>query len=166
MMGIFDEDQLYSDPVVTPPPDSALFTAPSSGIGMGEAPRAAARRDLRSEAIANMTGPQKFFGAMGDVGAALQGRPSPLDARIKQQREERASKMQEFRVEVEALKSGVEMAENFMGKTRDDYIEKYARRLDDMSPGSGDTFRVMGQQPDLSKWIIDNAKKIPELALA
>ena len=121
-MGIFDEDQLYSDPVVTPPPDSALFAAPSSGIGMGEAPRAATRRDLRSEAIANMTGPQKFFGAMGDVGAALQGRPSPLDARIKQQREERALQATELKAHVSALEDGVKIAKTMQGDAKKKFL--------------------------------------------
>ena len=182
-MGIFDEDQLYSMPVATPLPDSALFSAPSSGIGMADiqepAPvedrsRAALppyirlapspRDQIRAE-VEKMSGVDKFFAGLGEFGAGVTGRPSPLMQRIKQQREEKILRLQEIKIFNDTTKDVLDNADRMEGDARTQYLNERAASLDSIVPGSGDMLKSLSDDSGYGKMVLKYAGKSETLKM-
>lgn len=172
-MALFDDDVLFSE---NPAAGTSLVSAPSSGIGLEQPPApvvdaqgvrgmnpAERKMDARSEFISQMSTPRKILAAFGEVGAALQGRSSPLDRQIQLERQKKASQLQEFRTHVGALNDGIKMAGKLRGEARTQFIENYAQQLDSVRPGMGDTYRSMASQPDVADYIMQNYKDFPEI---
>lgn len=178
-MALFDDEQLYSDsatappmsPLVAPQPGVGLAEQPLAseqgfvpgsfplGVGLSggsptlpapdQPPRPKAPLDLKKEAIAGMTTGEKVFGALGEFGAALQGKSSPLLAQIEAKRKEKLLQLEEMRGTTSVLEQGIKLTEGLEGDARTKFIDTYATRLDGMDPGLGETYRRLSERPDL-----------------
>ena len=167
-MPIFDQDQLYSTPVATPLPDSALFSAPSSGIGMADTqaptsppyirPSPSPRDQIQAE-IAKMSGLDKFFAGLGEFGAGVTGRPSPLMQRVKQQREEKILRLQEIKIFNDTTKDVLDNADRLEGNARTQYLNERAASLDSIVPGSGDMLKSLSDDSGYGKMVLKYAHK-------
>ena len=124
------------------------------------------QRDLRAEAIANMSPGQKFFGALGEFGAAVQGKPSPLDERLKQQREERLLQATELKAHFGALEDGAKIAKGLQGDARKGFIDDYASQLETVRPGLGNVFKNIAKQPKFMENMRAMIKYLPPLTQA
>ncbi len=175
-MALFDEDYLVSDSVAAPPA-SPLVVPQEPGIGLqppaadAAAPvpdmnRAERRTDSRRAYIDQMGTGQKILAAIGEFGAGVTGRQSPIDARMRAQREEKLASLQEFKVHTDALEDGVKMAGKLQGDARDQFIENYAQQLESVRPGLGETYRTLSKQPGNGSLISKYKDKSPTLARA
>jgi len=166
----YSEDYLYSDSL-TAPPASPLVVPPESGIGIGSpsapiSPQMPTQVDLRKQAIERMSTGEKIGGALGDFGAALLGRPLPLDQRIEQQRRDRLEKLSSFKIHTDALEDGVKMIGKLSGEARTSFVNSYAEQLESVRPGLGATFKTLSKQPDLAAVLSKYSAKSPTLARA
>lgn len=139
----YNEDFLVSDSGAAPPA-SPLLVPPQQGIGLAPPGPSA-----REQAIAKMTGSEKFFSGMSEAGAAMQGRESPLNKRLEQQRQEKLAKLQEFKVEADAIEDSVKWASNLQGEDRKNFVNVRVQQLNEQRPGLGDQFKVFVDKPDL-----------------
>lgn len=180
---IDDQNYLVSDGMGGAPvsplvqPETGIGLAPhmgaDSGINLAEVSPAASpvapvakspamqQVDLRRAAIDKMGSGEKILSALGEFGAGLQGRASPLDARIKQQQADRVQKLQEFKVHTEALQDGVKMVQKLRGEARTGFIEQYAAQLDEVRPGLGTAYRELAKQPDMASVLSKYGDKSP-----
>lgn len=160
----YPDDFLYSDSLAAPPA-SPLIMPEQPGVGLAPPPsQALSQIDLRRQATGRMSGPDKFFTALGEFGAGVTGRESPLDKRIAQQREEKKAKLLEFKVTTDALEDGVKMAAKLRGPARKNFIESYAKQLEETKPGLGDTYRTLSEQPDMGQVLAKYSAKSQTLA--
>lgn len=181
-MALFDDEYMVSD-AQDAAPVSPLVAPPDPGIGLAPpatqapAPVADATRiaplspreiqlDRRKEAIAQMGGLEKFLSAVGEFGAGVQGRESPLDKRLKMQQADKLQKLQEFKIHTEGLQDGVKMVQKLKGDARTGFIEQYAAQLDGVRPGLGNTFRELAKQPDMAQVLGKYANNSPTLKRA
>lgn len=163
------QDELYSSPA-TPVSTSGVTPAGVSGPPVQGPPvqqRPVQRQqDLRREAIGQMGGVQKFLSALGEFGAGVTGRPSPLNAQINLQKEDRVARAAEFKVHTDALEDGVKMASKLKGSTRKQFIEQYAAQLDEVREGLGDTYRTLSDQAGMGTTFTKYAQNSPTLQRA
>ena len=157
----YPDDFLYSDSRAAPPA-SPLLIPPQPGIGLGPSSQV----DLRNQAIARMSTSEKIGSALGDFGAALQGRELPLDKRIAQQRQERGQKLNELRIFSDVTTRAFEEADKLTGDARDQYIKMQMDQLNAVSPGSGDILKSLIDDPGYGKLVLKNAEKSPTLRTA
>ena len=178
-MPFFDEP-LFSETALNPVPESSLIQAPSSGIGIApeQAPapvfdatrlrplsRPEVNLDLKREAISRMSAGEKFFGALGEFGAAVQGRPSPLLAQIESRRRDRLLHLQEVKLFAETSKDVLNTADRLSGDARNKYIQAKADMLNSVSPGSGEMLKNFADDPEYGKLVLEHAAKSPTLKL-
>ena len=159
--------------VVAPEPEApgigmdAQAPAPvADGIGIAPLSRREVQLDRRKEAISQMGGLEKFMSAIGEFGAGVQGKASPLDKRLAQQQQEKLQKLQEFKIHTDALQDGVKMAQKMKGEARTQFIESYAAQLDSVRPGLGDTYRSLSKQPDMGTVLAKYSANSPTLKRA
>lgn len=155
MTRLFEDDIYGFDRQV---PDSELLTSPGPGIGIAPeqapapvetAPRVKTNLGEREDMLAGMSGAEKFFGALGDIGRGLQGKPLLIDSMGEQRRKEKKMKLEELQGSVSALEHGAKMIEGLQGPQRQQFIDAYATRLDGIDPGLGDTYRRLADRPAL-----------------
>ncbi|MCR4299398.1 MAG: hypothetical protein NUV75_11745 [Gallionella sp.] len=157
------QDELYSSPAT--PFSTSGGTADAGVAGPPVQQRPAPRQhDLRKQAISQMGGAEKFFSAIGEFGAGVTGRPSPLNARIQQQQEDRLARLQEFKVHTEALEDGVKMVSKLRGSARKQFITQYAEQLDSLRPGLGATYESLADQPDMAAVLAKYKDRSPTIA--
>lgn len=123
-------------------------------------------QDLRRNAIAQMGTGQKILSAIGEFGAGVQGHPSPLNAQIRQQREDSLMKVQEFKAHSDALEDGVKMAQRMTGDARKNFITEYAKQLEAVRPGLGKTYESLSGTPDMGTVLAKYSDKSPTLKRA
>lgn len=152
------QDELFSTTARNPAASGAAT------VGVNGPP--VQRRDVRKQTIAGMSGFDKVGSGLQEVGAALQGKPSPLDARIQQQQQDRLLQLQEFKVHTDALEDGVKMASKLKGPARKQFISNYAAQLDEVRPGLGKTYESLSDTPDLGAVLAKYSDKSPTLARA
>lgn len=173
------EDQLFSDTANDQAVVSPLVAQPGIGIGQEQAaaPVSDATRiaplsrqqvnvDRRREEFSKLRGADRFFAGLGEFGAAVTGKKSPMDRQLEQQREDRLIKLQEFKIHAEGLQDGVKMVTKLRGEARSEFIEQYANQLEDVRPGLGDTFRALSKQPDMAQVLAKYSNKSPTLKRA
>jgi hypothetical protein len=119
-------------------------------------------RDPLREEVGRMGGTEKFLTALGEFAAGWQGKPSPLEARVKQQREERALQAQELRGHVDALESGAKIAKTLQGPAKERFVKDYSAQLNAMREGLGDTYSHIAAQPDLLEKFQEYLPFLPE----
>ena len=158
-MALFDnEDYLVSDSAAAPPA-SPLIMPGEPGIGLSPA------IDPRSAAVGRMSTPQKMFSALGEVGAALQGRPSPLDAQVRQERSDKLQKLQETKIHNDLLEDSVKLLKQMHGPERQAFARARAAQLNGISPGLGDSLVGLSEQPDILKRL-GKLQDIPAVQMA
>jgi len=164
----YPDDFLYSDSGGAPP--ASPFLIPDQpGIGLtpsGTAPQPVRESDPRKEYLGRLSTGDRMATALQEFGAGMQGRESPLNKRVAQQQQAKVQKLQEFKISTDALEDGVKMARTLQGDARKSFIENYAKQLESVRPGLGDTYRSLSKQPDISEWVMQNAKEFPELEMA
>ena len=181
-----DDDFLVSDsggapvspllmPVPTPAPGIGLnpdaeFMGPVQ-ISDAAPPRPPLSRnqrqaDVRKEAYANMSGTERFFTGMGEVGAALTGRASPLDKNIEQNRQKKIVQMQEVKLFAGLTKDVLDNADRLTGSARTQYINMKADEVEAISPGAGAMLTTFAEDPEYGKLVMKNAEKSPTLKTA
>jgi len=136
-----------------------MFSPPQPGIGIGPT------TDPRTAAVNRMGTGQKVFSAFGEVGAALQGRPSPIDSQIRLEREERITKLQEFKAHNDALEDSVKLLKQMRGPERAGFARTRAAQLNSLSSGLGDSLVGLAERPDILESIGD-LKSIPAVQVA
>ena len=156
--GLFD-DQLMSDTAYSPVADSSLISPPRSGLGLSNAPPTISPPTLPpvrgrvDDDLKNLPPMGKLGLALQSFGAGITGRPNPIDTMMKQKREERLMQMNEFRAHLLALEDGIKMSDRLRDPDRRAFADSYAARLDQVSPGLGDTFKALHKRPDISKML-------------
>lgn len=175
---------LFADDSLVDLPNSDLTTAAGSGIGIapsGPDPLRAAvdgidsgsagvslptkRSSLRDEVRTEFQslGPlQKFGAALGEFGAGVTGRPSPLRARIDEKRKEKLLQMEELKGTVTALEHGISMRQGMSGDDAAAFDEAYGNKLEDIQPGMKQTFLALTKKPDLLTQFQAYAPYLPE----
>ena len=143
-MALFDDDYLVSDSGAAPPA-SPLIMPGEPGIGLSPA------MDPRSAAVGRMSAPQKMFSVLGEVGAALQGRPSPLDAQVRQERSDKLQKLQETKIHNDLLEDSVKLLKQMHGPERQAFARARAAQLNGISPGLGDSLVGLSEESDILK---------------
>lgn len=155
-MALFD-DQLMSDTAVSPTEDSSFISPPKPGIGLAAAPVAPpilpSVKSRVGDDIQNLPAMGKLGLALQSFGAGVTGGPNPIDAMVNQKRQERLMQMNEFRAHLLALEDGIKMSERLRDPDRDAFAKSYAARLEQVSPGLGETFKSLHKRPDISKML-------------
>lgn len=176
MTTLFEADPLASEG------DSSLFQAPSSegpglgispeqgyappGIGIAPEQPAAPVMDMAAKPVhsrandiramtANMSGPEKFFAALGEFGAGVQGKPSPLALKAKEQREDKLLQIAEQKSILTTLTDFTKVSRSLSGDAKASFIKDGVAQLNELRPGYGDMFAHIAQDPGL----LDNASK-------
>jgi hypothetical protein len=165
--------QLFEDPNLAPDQSGLSLTpgenvpgvglSADSGIGVSDASAPVARPSPRDEVKARfdqMPMLQKIGTAMGEFGAGVQGRASPLRGQVEEERKNRLLKVAEAKESVTALDHGVSVAQKLSGDAKEAFIKDYAAQLDETSPGLGKTFGHLAAQPGL---LADFQKYMPYL---
>lgn len=162
--------------------DSPTFTAPpanSYGIGIQQAPapvadaaispvaqpasRFAQQQDSRKQVISQMAPMEKLLSAFGEFGAGILGRPSPIDARIKQQREEHLIQMEEGKANIQMFSEGLKVLDRIpAGTERDAFAASYSKQMGDLAPA----FETVAKQPGMAERLLKYAPESPTLARA
>ena len=155
--------------------DSTVIAPVGTGIGLApqQAPapveaRSPTRTRLgaREEMLAGMSPSEKFFGAMGDIGRGLQGKPLRIDAMAEERRKEKLIKLQEIKLFSDTTKDVLDTADRLTGDARTKYIQAKADQLNSASPGSGDMLTNFADDPDYAKMVLKYAAKSPTLKTA
>ena len=154
--------------------DSAILQQPAGiGIAPEQAPAPVSsmtptrtRLGAREDMLAGMSPSEKFFGAMGDVGRGLQGKPLRIDAMVEEKRKERLIKLQEVKMFAETTKDVLETADKLTGEARTKFIQAKADQLNSISPGSGDMLTNFTDDPEYGKMLLKYAQKSPTLKTA
>lgn len=107
------------------------------------------RMDLRRQAIDQMGGGEKFLAALGEFGAGMLGKQSPLDARIAAQRQERALQNAELRANVQLMHESVGEAMKLDGEDRTKYVDTMAPLLERNQPGMGTALKNFAANPEM-----------------
>lgn len=174
-MPLYDEP-LFSQTTQNPAPESSLIQAPSSGIGIApeQAPAPVVElgrsailprptlRDQARQDIESLPTLQRVGLALRAFGAGVAGQPSPVEAFVRQKREERALQATELRAHVDALEAGSKIAKTLTGEAKSSFVKDYQKQLNEMRPGLGDTFGHVAEQPDLLSQFQSYAPSLPE----
>lgn len=180
-MALFDDDFIVSD-AQNAAPVSPLVDAPGPGIGIAPDTQAPApvvdakpisplsrleiQFDRRNEVLSKMNLLEKFVTAAGEAGAALQGRASPLDARLKRESDDKLLRLQEIKIFNDTSKDVLEVADRLSGDARKKFIEAKAAMLDSAVPGGGDLIRSFSDEPEFANLVLKNAERSTTLKLA
>lgn len=150
--------------------------APPAGIGMGDTQAPApvetrapttvtapiARQSLHAQTLDRMSMPEKIFAAIGEFGAGVQGKPSPFNERLRQQREERALEIEETKLSMDGMKKGLELMEGLEGDARTAFAKQYGAQLERLYPGTGALFEAANDKPSLLTEFKNYYKYLPE----
>lgn len=119
------------------------------------------RVDFRNQILERMSAPEKFFTAVGEFGAGVQGKPSPFNERMRSQLEERALQATELKANVGLLHESVAEAQKLDGDARKKYVEAIAPQLDANQPGMGAALRTFADNPGMLTKLKDIIPKLP-----
>lgn len=148
-------------------PGNALDLSAGPGIGLGEGSQAKnAPRDPLNEEISRMSTADKVFAAMGEFGAGLQGKSSPLRARIEDKRKQRLLDMEETRNTVATLKQGIDLLDGLSGQERAKFAKTYGERLSANDPDLGAAFMTLSEKPETGRAILKWSETSPTLKRA
>lgn len=140
---------LYDDPFLSSPAgDGSIFSTPSSTGGIGLSPNTPPL-DARKAAIAQMGTGEKILTAFGEFGAGVQGRPSPLNAKIEQQRKQKMQDVEELRGFVADLDNLTKLTEGLDEGSRGNLIDTVASKWEAVQPGYGAAVKAVGSRPAL-----------------
>lgn len=128
---------------------AALPQTDTGGIGLAPELPAGTKPSTVKNMIEGMTPAQKVFAALGEFGAGVTGKHSPLALKAEQQNKDRLLQMAELKENVSALEHGVAVSQKLSGEAKNGFVEDYAAQLDNASPGLGKTFRNLSAQPGL-----------------
>lgn len=150
----FDEFNL---PPEQQPSVGNLGLLSDGGINLSSAPAAAPiapipamprRADPRAEYFAGMSDTGRVFNALSEFGAGVTGRPSPMDARLKQLREEKTLRLQELKAGADVYDSAVKALKGLAGPARVQAAEAYAKQFDQDHPEWAKAVRALSAQDD------------------
>lgn len=174
--------QLFEDQNIVAPEQSGIGLAPGENVpGVGlvndsgpsdplrmavdqataptQAPRQSSRDAVRERFQGLSTG-QKIFAALGEFGAGVQGKPSPMRGQIEDERKDRTLKVAEDKEKLTTFVDGMKALSTIpAGKEREAVAEKMAPHMGDM----GEAFLTLSKQPDYSAKLLAQAQDSPTL---
>lgn len=143
---------LYDDPFLSSPnSEGSIFSAPSStggAGGIGLAPTTPPI-DERKAAIAQMSTGQKILSAIGEFGAGVTGRPSPLNQQIEAKRKSKQMELEETRGFLADLKNLTDLTRDMPDEAKKQLIGNVALKWESIRPGYGHAVKAIGERPTL-----------------
>ncbi len=128
--------------------DIGPVAAPAAAAAPASAPAPApAANDTVQSRFANMSPAGKFFAGLSEFGAGMQGKPSPLQAKVNQERLSRQQDTEELKANLGVMRDAVNVAQNLSPEARDKMISEVGAKMD--KAGLGDTFRAYANDPSL-----------------
>lgn len=163
-------------PSVTPSPQaSGIGVAPSVPVSqqspapVSDAQPMMTRRGLADGKLAGMSGISKALTLMGEFGAGMNGRPSPLyssiDAEQKMAQQAQQQKLNNLTILNEttnSMKNGLDLLQGATGNDRKTLATAYAAKLDAVDPGMGQTFTALADKPGMLQMLQGNAQYLPK----
>lgn len=164
-MSLFDNEENYA--LNSPTDTGTMVSAPMPGIGLAPVapggamdmgvgmsgmdsykspPVAPSMLDRKKELISGMGGGEKALAALGEFGAAMQGKESPLEKRLARQREEKLLQLHELKGHMDALKDAGAYLETLPTDERKAAALTLAPKFD--QAGLGDLFKAVAKAPD------------------
>jgi hypothetical protein len=153
-------------------PDSDLLAEPGSG-GIGMTPGETGAYEQGNFAPPDMgigvappaaapAASKPFPGVLGYVQNALYGyNDADTQREMAAQRKKKAD-LEEIKGLTTALEHGITMIQGTEGEERNTFVESYAKRLDGIAPGTGETFKALAKRPDLLTQFKDYVQYMPE----
>jgi hypothetical protein len=142
---------LYDDPFLSSPAsEGSIFSSPSStgGIGLSPAKRPSLMDEKRA-LIDKMGTGEKILSALGEFGAGVTGRASPLGSQVEANRRAKMQEVEELRGFVADLDNLTKLSEGLEEGSRGQLIDKIAEKWEAVQPGYGAAVKAVGHRPSL-----------------
>jgi hypothetical protein len=97
-----------------------------------------------------------------NFGAGMEGRPTYKQVQADQDRKKKAAALEEIKGLTTALEHGISMIQGIDGPERDTFVDSYAKRLDGIQPGMGETYKALSKRPDMLTQFNSYAQYLPE----
>jgi hypothetical protein len=135
-------------------PDSSLISTPpgtpDEGVG------------LAAPAKPEKSTMQRVGEALYNFNAGSEGKPLWAERQQALKRQDQQTKLLALKETTESLEHGVKLAQGMEGDARTSFIDAYAKRLDQIDPGIGPTFKMAADRPDIVKSIAGIMPYMPE----